>query len=119
MLLSVSVKVRLFVSLIVFGLTGTPTTELPNVRLAGLSATGKSPVPVSGMVCAPLPALSLSVSVPVRTPAVVGVKVTLILQLALGASDPGQRLLVAKSPLAVTLAMTKAAVPALERVTVF
>jgi len=119
MLLSMSVKVRLLVSLIVFGLAETPTRELANARLVGLRDTGGTPVPDSGTVCVPLPALSVSVSVPARIPATVGVKVTLILQLPLGASEPGQRLFVAKSPLAVIPAMTKAAVPEFVRVTVF
>jgi hypothetical protein len=119
MLLSVSVKVRLLVSLIVFELAGTPTRELANIRFVGLRATGATPVPVRGTVCVPVPALSVSVSVPVRIPVTAGVKVALILQLPLGGSEPGQRLLVAKSPLAVTPAMTKTAVPELVRVTLF
>src|ERR1700675_2182461 len=113
MLLSMSVKVRLLVSLIVFELAGTPTRELANARLVGLKATGGIPVPVSGTVCVPVPALSVSVSVPVRIPVTVGVKVTLILHFPLGASEPGQRLFVAKSPLVATPAMIKAAVPTL------
>lgn len=119
MLLRVRVKFRLLVSLIVFGLAETLTTVVPNIRFAGLRFTGGTPAPISGTVCVPVPALSVSVSVPVRLPVTVGVKVTLILQLTLGGSEPGQRLLVAKSPLAVTPAMTKAAVPELVRVTVF
>src|ERR1700720_1016494 len=119
MLLSMSVKVRLLVSLIVFGLAETPTRELANARLVGLRDTGGTPVPDSGTVCVPLPALSVSVSVPARLPATAGVKVTLILQLRLGAGEPGKSLLVERSPPTVPPPLTKAAVPVLVRVTVF
>src|ERR1700675_1318766 len=118
MLLRVRVKVRLLMSFMVFGLAETPTTELANARLVGITDTGGTPGPVSGTVCVPVPALSVSVSVPLRIPATLGVKVTLILQLTLGGSDPWQRLLVAESPLVAVPAMTKAAVPVLVSVMV-
>ena len=58
-----------------------PTGVAGNVRLVGLVAivpTGVpvSPVPVSDTVAAPLPALLLTVSVPVRVPVADGRKVT-------------------------------------------
>lgn len=59
-----------------------PTTVLPNVRFDGLSETpGNVPVPLSVMVWIPPLALSVMVTIPVRTPFAVGAKVTAIVQL--------------------------------------
>jgi len=52
------------------------------VVIEGATADVVEPVPVSEIVCGLLEALSVSVSVPVRVPAAVGVNFTLIVQLA-------------------------------------
>ena len=68
------------------------------VRLVGLSAADgptATPVPVKLAVCGLPAALSVTVIVPVRVPATVGVNVTLIVQLALAASDVPQVLVCA------------------------
>src|ERR671933_132471 len=56
------------------------------------------PVPLSGIRCGLPAALSVTVSDPVRTPEVVGVKVTLMTQLLPGLSKAGQLLVWVKSP---------------------
>ena len=71
------------------------------MRLAGDRLAGIVPVPLNVAVCGVLGALSLTVSIPVRPPGAVGVKVTEIVQLTLGASvfgDNGQFEVWAKSP---------------------
>jgi hypothetical protein len=55
---------------------------------------------------------------PVLGPVVVGVKVALMVQLPLGATEPPQLLAWAKSPEAAILSMIRVAVPALVNVTV-
>jgi len=62
-------------------------------------------------------ALSVTFKVPVRVPDAVGVKVTLIVQLALGASELPHVLVSAKSPLAEMPLMVNDALPVLVRVT--
>jgi hypothetical protein len=62
----------------------TPSAWLPNSSCAGVTdmpGAGITPVPVSATACGLPLALSLIVSVPVREPAAVGVKMTEILQL--------------------------------------
>jgi hypothetical protein len=79
-------------------------------------------VPDSGTVCGLFEALSVIVRFPVRNPSWVGVKVTLILQLAPTASVLPQGFelgVCAKSPLVVMLLMFTVAVPVLVTVTVF
>jgi len=51
---------------------------------------GNTPLPVNGTVCGLVLASSVIVRVPVRAPVVVGVNVTLILQLAPAASEVPQ-----------------------------
>ncbi len=58
------------------------------------------PVPVSETVCALFEAVSVTVSVPLRVPLAVGVKVTFTIQLELTATLGPQVLVCAKSPLA-------------------
>jgi hypothetical protein len=72
------------------------------VAEAVLAVTAKpvEPVPVRAIVCGLSLALSTIVRVPVRLPVVVGVKVTLTVQPALGPSDVPQSLVSEKSPLA-------------------
>src|SRR5207248_1749827 len=63
---------------------------LPKPRLVGANPTaGAVPFPLSATVCGLPPALSVTDSVPVRAPEVVGVKVTLIEQLAPAAKVAG------------------------------
>src|SRR5262245_21077140 len=63
-----------------------------NNRLLGstltVGAEPPAPVPVRLAVCGLLPALSTTLNVPLRVPAPVGVKVMLIVQLALAARPP-------------------------------
>jgi hypothetical protein len=79
----------------------------------------KTPVPVSETVWGLVLALSVIVRVPVRAPVVVGVKVTLTVQVAPGASVVPQVFVWAKSPDTTTEEkFTAIGVPAL-RVTIF
>lgn len=71
------------------------------------------------MVCGELPALSVIVTVPVRAPAAVGVKVTEIVQLPPSARLAPQLCVSAKSPDAVIEVITRAAVPESVSVTVW
>src|SRR5213082_95648 len=99
---------------------------LPKPRLVGANPTaGAVPFPLSATVCGLPPALSVTDSVPVRAPEVVGVKVTLIEQLAPAAKVAGlvrqalaPVLVAAKSPEAAKELIVKAAVPVLVDVTV-
>lgn len=78
-----------------------PITWLAKARVAGDKLTGAVPVPLSAAVCGEFEALSLTVSVPVRAPTAVGVKLTEILQLSFAANvfgDRGQFEVWAKSP---------------------
>lgn len=68
------------------------------MRLVGARVTSAVPVPLRAAVCGLLPAESDTVSVPVRLPMAVGVKVTLMVQEALLASVAAQLLFWAKSP---------------------
>ena len=63
--------------------------------------------------------MSVMVTEPKRLPAAVGVKVTLMMQLAPAATLAPQVLVWAKSPLAATFVMFKMALPVLVRVTVW
>ena len=88
-------------------------------RLADVLETATvDPVPLKVTLWIELLALSVIVSVPVRLPAAVGVKVTEILQLAVAARLLPQVLVSAKSPVAAIEVMVSAAVPELVRVTV-
>jgi hypothetical protein len=66
------------------------TAWFPNASVAGVTFTGTTPLPVSDTVCGLLLALSVILRVPVRDPVVVGVKVTLMVQLVAAASDVPQ-----------------------------
>ncbi len=61
--------------------------------------------------------MSVTLSVPVRVPVVVGVKVTLTVQAAFAAKVPAQLLVWAKSPVAATADMLRLAVPVFVSVT--
>jgi len=77
-----------------------PTAALGSVRLVGLTVSGASPVPVSLTSCGLVPALSLKVSAPVTAPRLLGLNVTLTVQLVPAASELPQLLVWLKSPLA-------------------
>jgi len=70
-------------------------------------------VPLSATCCGLPLALSLILSAPVRLPEAVGVKVRLMVQLALTARLAGQLLLCAKSPLLARPLILNAALPLL------
>jgi hypothetical protein len=74
------------------------------------------PVPLSETTCVPME--SVTVTVPLRIPAAVGVNVTPNVQFALAATVAHVLLAIEKSPEAVTLLMVSASVPVLLRVTV-
>ena len=94
MLAIVNVPEPEFVSVTVFDALVVPTFWLPNASVEGVTVALATPppVPVSETVWveAVLPALSLILSVPVRVPAAVGVKVTAMVQLPPIATLPAQ-----------------------------
>src|SRR5216684_7744525 len=75
------------------------------------------PEPVSETDCGLLEAASVMVSVPVREPLAVGVKVTLTVQLELATTLAPQLLVCAKSPLACIPLMLTAVCPGFDSVT--
>ena len=88
----------------------------PKARLEGemvaIGAVGAVPVPESATVCGEPEALSVNVKVPLRAPVVVGVNVTLTMQLEVAANVlPHPFAEIAKSPLIVTEAILRVAVP--------
>ena len=92
---------------------------MPKARLVGAKlALGAIPVPDRVTVCGLPVASSVTVIVPGWLPAAVGVKVTLMEQLAPAAREAGQVLVWAYGALARMLVMFSAAVPPLVRVTV-
>ena len=97
-----------------------PTTWLPKARLAtvGVTIGRPTPVPLRETSCALLGALSVIVSRPVRAPATVGVKETLIVQLPAAATELPQLFVSVKSPLATILVTDIALLAGLESVTV-
>jgi hypothetical protein len=101
-----------------------PTTTLPKVRLEGVSETpGAVPVPLRAIVCVPPEALSVIVTVPVRVPVTVGVKVTLIEHVFVPEAGRGVATAQvvegskAKSPLITSVVKFRLLVPVLVRVT--
>ena len=78
---------------------------------------GAAPVPVRLTVCVAGLALSVMVTAPVLVPAAVGLKVTLIVQLALTATLATQVWVWEKSPLAMMLVMLRVALPVFLSVT--
>lgn len=92
-----------------------PTTTLPKATELGdaVSPPALWPVPVSATFCGLPVALSAMLNEPARDPAVVGVKVTLTLQLALFSSLAPQLLVWAKSPDTLMLIATAAVPPLL------
>ena len=91
---------------------------MPKVRVVGAKlALDAAPVPERATVCGLPVALSVTVIVPGRLPAAVGVKVTLMEQLAPAATEAPQVLVWAYGALATMLVMVSAPVPELVRVT--
>jgi hypothetical protein len=84
----------------------------------GMASAKSSPVPLSVTVWGLLLALSVNVSVPLRLPVALGVKVTLMVQLAPGANELAQVLVWAKSPLVVRVSGVRAPLPVSVRVRV-
>ena len=79
--------------------------------------TGAAPVPVRLTVWVAGLALSVMVTAPVLVPPVVGLKVTLMVQLAPAATLEPQVLVWEKSPLALMLVMLRVALPVFLSVT--
>jgi hypothetical protein len=112
----------LLVNVNVFAGLDTPTFSVGNDALAGVSVACTVPVPDNATVCGLLGELSVIVSVPVRVPTAVGVKVTSILQFFPAASVAPQGLVDVvwpKSPLVVMLLIFSVEVPVLVKVTAF
>jgi hypothetical protein len=117
----INAAVPVLVRVTVCGALVVPTAwEVANVTVAGerFAMGAATPVPVSEIVCGLLPALSTKVTEPTALPAVVGVKVTLMVQIPPAATDEPQVLVWAKGPLAVIEPRFRVAVPLLVTVTV-
>jgi hypothetical protein len=115
-----SAPVPVFDSVTVCAGLAAPTSWLPKVSVGGVSETAGTsaiPVPDSPTVCGLPDALLDTDSAPSRTPAAVGVKVTLIVQLLPAGSVVVQLCVDAKSPDAVMLPIDSAPVPVLVSVT--
>jgi hypothetical protein len=85
-----SVAVPVFCNVTVCAVLLVPTIWLAKVKLVAPSVTaGAVPVPVSATTCGLPGSGSETVMLPVRTPVAVGVKLTLMLQLAAGARVAG------------------------------
>ena len=92
---------------------------MPKAKLVGKKlALGAAPVPVSATVCGLPVAVSVTVMVPGWLPVAVGVKVTVMVQLAAAATDAPQVLVWAYCALAAMLVMVSAPVPPVVSVTV-
>ena len=91
---------------------------MPKAKLVGAKLMlDAAPVPVRLTVCGLPVALSVTVIAPGRLPVTVGVKVTLMEQLAPAAREAPQVLVWAYGALATMLVMVSAPVPELVRVT--
>jgi hypothetical protein len=113
----VSGALPVFESVVVWAGLVLPTNCPPNAKLAGESvALGAVPVPVRNTPCWPPDALSVTMTEPDRVPVAVGVKVTLIEQLAPAATVVPQVFVSAKSPLLVIPEIVSGAVPVFESV---
>jgi hypothetical protein len=109
--------VRLLVRVKLTGALEVPTVTLPNPRTVGEMATGSTPEPVSAADCGLLEALPVTVRLPLALPAVLGLKVTLMVHFAPAPKEFPQLLLCANGVLAVRLEIISFAVPVLVRVT--
>src|SRR5262249_19844889 len=88
-----------------------PTTRMLKVRLGRDRVTTGARAVAVRLTLGSEVALLVTVTLPLRVPALVGVKVTLTVQLLPAARLAGQVLVSAKSPLAPILVMDKAAFP--------
>ena len=121
--LIVSGAVPLFRSVEVCAALVEPTICEPKARLAGVNATPEAvPVPVRSTLCGLPGALSVTATLALRLPVAVGANATLIVHVALAASDAGQSLDCVKSvgfvPARVTPLIVSGAVPLLRSVDV-
>jgi hypothetical protein len=124
MLLMVRGPVPLLVSVTVCPALVVPVVWLAKLRLEGLKVTaGAVPVPERPTVWGLPVALSVMATLAVRLPVAEGLKVTLMLQLALAARLAGQVLVWLKSlalvPVSPMLLMLRDAVPLLVKVTIW
>jgi hypothetical protein len=100
-LVNVTVLVPVFVTVTDCGALVVLSVCETNVKLAGATVTAgvvDAPVPASVTDCGLPVALSATLTAAVRAPDAVGLNVTLIVQLALAASEAGHWLVCAKSP---------------------
>ena len=112
MLVKLSAVLWLFVRVTVMVLVS-PMGRPPKAKLVAERTTGAKPVPERLTVC--VPALSVTVSVPLKGPAVMGAKATLMVQLAPLASLGGLMahvppVVIAKLAVTAILVMLRAAV---------
>jgi hypothetical protein len=84
MLLTLTVPLSLFVTVIVFEALVVPTVCVAKVRLVGTNVSGNTEAPDSPMICWLIVALSLTVSEPLAVPTMLGVNVTPMTQVAAG-----------------------------------
>ena len=123
MLLTVKLAVPVLVSVTGAAALVIPTNTPVKLRLPGDSVTaGATPVPLIGTLCGLPAALSVILTVDDRLPVLVGLKVTLIVQLAFAARDEGEVLVSEKSAVLLLdilmLVKDKDAFPVLVSVTI-
>ena len=119
MLLIVSVAVPVFASVKVCGALVLPRVTGPKAQDVGVSDTpGCTPVPVSVTICGLVMSESVIVSVPVRTPVVVGAKTTLMRQLRPARRVVPQFVESEKFAVQVMLLIVSVVVPTFDSVTV-
>jgi hypothetical protein len=94
-----------------------PATAVLGFAESRIALKMPAPVPLSATVCLPVVSLSVSVTVPLCGPVCVGWKMTLMVQLALPASDEPQLFVCVKPALAAMLVKVIAVVLVLVTVT--
>jgi len=120
MLMLLSVELPGFLRVNVLGLLVVPTLCLPKLELAGMSVTGAMPFPINAISCGEYGPLSVKARSPVNVPSWLGVKVTLTVHFAFGASVAPQVLdEMAKFALGKMLPMYNVPEPELVSVTFF
>jgi hypothetical protein len=99
MLVMVRLAVPVLVTVIGSDVPLVPTSTPGKLRPTGERVTaGATPVPLIGTLCGLPDALSVTFTVDDRLPVLVGVKITLMVQLAFAAREEGQVLVSEKSP---------------------
>jgi hypothetical protein len=116
MLVMVRAVALLLAKVAVNGALVVPTVVVGNVNEVGETVTPVTPLPLKLTVCGLLLALSVTVTVPVACPVLVGLKVTEIAQLLPAFTELPQVLVSAKGPEMVMLVMVRVAVPVFARV---